>query len=192
MKSAFRLLVFVIVLAVALMTAGCGATQELSDTEMDAAGMGAVAVTTELFRQSVRAIGPAQTLTGMQNAIREYTGTFMMTKGDLFILAWEHGQRWAFTVLTKNGNPADTIRSMGLVGQKVDTLTMANVTKFLEQTGWEYISSSQLPEPIRTTILGGTATSLLSTLKAAFFIFPAGTYDDFMEKYGQVATPWPQ
>ena len=127
-----------------------------------------------LVSGAIHGISFHQTVQGMRSVVQGAAGTFVMQKGDLFMLAWPAGENaWAFACLTRAGDPLKNIASYS-GGTKVDTLTMAQFLADLETDGWQSVSAKVLPAGI-SGALSSYVTYLVSIGARSIpdlFLFP--------------------
>lgn len=131
-----------------------------------------------------------QTITGIQRAVNGQSGTMIMAKDNMMLFMWTMEKGWCFAgVNIATQNAIHTLRDVSGGGNLVNARTMADVVDFLEKHGWELVSTSAVPQAVKTAALSaGTWLSALASTMPTFFVMPAGTFfwtqNQLIEMYG--------
>lgn len=114
-------------------------------------------------------VGSAETVAGMQAVVRGEVGTFVMTDGISYMLAWPKGNQYAWTVINNaRGIDFNAIRN--------SATTLTKLVLDLERNGFYYVPFDQMPKDIVAQILGYSLTQLVITGVQSFptvFLVPA-------------------
>lgn len=112
------------------------------------------ALVVSLFAANPAVMGAGSTIAGLQSVVRGDTGTFIMTDGQAFMLAWPKGTSYAWTVISE-------VRGIDINGLKTSATTLSKLLLDLEANGFQYVSFDQLPRGITETILGYSVSQLV-------------------------------
>lgn len=114
-------------------------------------------------------VGAAETVAGMQAVIHGEVGTFVMSDGISYMLAWPKGNQYAWTVINNaRGIDFNAIRN--------SATTLSRLLLDLEKNGFYYVPFDAMPKDIVAQILGYSLTQLVITSVESFptvFLVPA-------------------
>lgn len=111
-------------------------------------------------------IGAQATFQGMQAAMKCAPGTFIMEKGNLLLMAWPQGSRYAFTIVGKGGEVGQS-----LTGLNINTLSISAMVKSLEQGGWKYIAPTAVPAALADLLGMLTVEMAMTSMRALPSVF---------------------
>ncbi|KPL70093.1 hypothetical protein ADN00_18795 [Ornatilinea apprima] len=113
-------------------------------------------------------LGAAETIEGMRMVVANEAGTFLMQKGEVFLMAWPRGTNYAMTVLSQSG------ASDALNGMRVNAVSLTETVKALEADGWKYITPAALPKAITEALAAYSVEMAVTALKGlpTVFIMP--------------------
>jgi hypothetical protein len=134
---------------------------------------------------SVKPVNFYDTLRGMKSVAEGAPGTFAYAKGNLIVMSWAQGAKYAFTVVTRDGSVFDDLKKL-CNGNMCNWQSIVEFTKWLEGQGFQRILPEALPVGMVTT-LSGWGTIMVMMGKVAIpniFVLPVGV----MEMQPAVAT----
>lgn len=135
-------------LIVAMLITGCGVAPAAVDVSSQAA------------------LGIGETIRGMQSALMEGPGTFIMQNGEQFMLAWPKGSSYAFTFISGTGAK--------LNGINTNVFSFSELVSNLEANGWQYIGPASVPAMMFNTIMSYTIEMVMLGVNGmpSIFIMP--------------------
>ena len=160
MKSGWmcRANMLLVSLIVAGVFTGC-APVDVAPAVVEAAPMMAQAI------EAGASVGTMEMLQGMQMAMQDGSGAFIMQSADAqsFLMAWPKGSAWEFALLSRDGLPIN--------GIKLNVFSFSDLVKQLEAIGWVYVS----PEMAATVLPAAVMDVMLFGLNAmpSIFVLPA-------------------
>lgn len=112
-------------------------------------------------------MGTGATIAGMQSVVRGDVGTFIMTDGAAYMLAWPKGENYAWTVISN-------ARGVDLNAVRNNATTLSKLLLDLEKNGFYYVSFDQLPKGIVETVLGYSVTTVMTGVRSfpSIFVVP--------------------
>jgi hypothetical protein len=127
------------------------------------------------------------TLWGMQQAVREFSGTSILQKDNLVTFIWNVRSGWGFAVIDTSSHTAvqDFAKVAGN-GNLVNPTSISDLVSYLKENGWKAIPASSLPRTIVQALLGSSSwLTQLAANMTTFLVLPAGvlTTPDVLQEY---------
>ncbi len=125
------------------------------------------------YPQMIRAVDPALTITGMQQAINGVPNTYALVKDGLYVFGWPQGTYYAWVVFKESGSIQDTLKS--LCGNKACPEIAGDLYNWLKTNGWQELPCSAVPVAVASAV---RQLSYLLSIGAALptlpiIVFPA-------------------
>lgn len=155
MQAKTKRLILSISLIISLFIGACGAIQTASTTGT---------------------LGAAETFEGMKMVYQQASGTILMQKGELFLMAWPRGADYALTILSQSKNAPEALNAT-----RSGVISFSEYVKTLEAGGWKYVAPSVLPATITKALTAYSVEMAITALNGlpTVFIMPVmiGTPD---------------
>jgi len=126
------------------------------------------------------------TLKGVQSAIAGGAGTFILSNGSMYFIAWPQGESYGFAVLSSTADAMSKfmIQAKGH-GTAIDKLSISEIYKFLEDTGWKL---SEVPPELKTAVAGASNWLGVFSRAPVIVVVPLGAMESnpILEQYQEV------
>ena len=145
MQAKNKQLILSISLIISLFIGACGAIQTASTTGT---------------------LGAAETFEGMKMVYQQASGTILMQKGELYLMAWPRGADYALTILSQNKNAPEALNAT-----RSGVISFSEYIKTLEAGGWKYAAPSALPATIAKALTAYSVEAAVTALNGLPTVF---------------------
>lgn len=147
--------------ALALLCSGCAAIQASVPNNAPIYG-------------EVYAVQIGQTMWGMKQAVAEKAGTLIMQKDNMLTFIWSVKDGWCFAVLNSGSHTAiEDFAQVAKGGNMVNPRTMSDLVTWMQEHGWNAVSSKEIPTYIVAAIESSAVwLANLASNMTTFLILP--------------------
>lgn len=123
-------------------------------------------------------MGAGETIQGLQAALREAPGTFIMQHGNQVLIAFPKGTNYAFACLNTGGKAFD-------LAVKTNPENLSQFVKALEDAGWKYIGPAAVPATVSRVVMAYSVELVMAGVQSlptilvipVYLVDPSNWYD---------------